>query len=250
MYKPRSFIGIVLFLLLQPFLLYLISETLNYVPDSIYYSTARFDRFDGLDLFSCTIYAILALAVWPFLMRYHYIIRSMNLPKKIIVSVITIIITAIISLYGIIDLIFPSDSGVRFLVGHPYCEDSLIQTIERCEGRNFGFLQARLSAVARYGVPVPNIEKSIDSANKLESRIENPLILKPTPCASLAGGFGEKCFAGKIFRGTGDLEYRNVYLFNGKILVLQGSNVNLTADQTKVDEANLDKFLDIERFRP
>lgn len=187
---------------------------------------------------------IVLFFTWPALNQWGVFIRKRSRVWRVILNILSCGFVIFCSCAALIlSVIAGPVYGPRFNTGHPYCKDSLVKSVERCEGRNFGLLQDRSSAVARYGSAVDNIEEAILSLPDYG--------MKDVPCSGLEGGFGSKCYIGSFLRETGDTNFMGVYIQGQNILVVETENVLLVKDPgyKEPHRAYLKDFLDIERFR-
>ena len=231
--------GVLLFLLALPGML-LLARLLSFaLPDAIYYPVSGYRDFLELT----PLLVILPLFGWPLC---HGIASWISgLPKAWRVSlrlVLCVVIVAVTLVGGVVAFWAPG----RFNVGHPYCQTPLLQQVERCEGVDRGFLQDRISAVAMSGPVVGNISDVVATFPEYN--------LFQVECADLAGGFGERCYAGSHLRSTGDTNFLNLYLSGSRGLVLITENippVKRSADAAEHQIFNpdmLDDFVDLTRF--
>lgn len=123
----------------------------------------------------------------------------------------------------------------RFLMNARYCTSPLLETLERCEGRDESY-RRNFWVSALYGTPVANIQTAIKALPHYD--------ILEVPCATLPGGFGKRCFAGTKPAdqyGLGDIA---IYLADNKILVLQTEHVALPFEPRESTY-----WVDMERFR-
>ena len=148
--------------------------------------------------------------------------------------------------------------GLRWTLGHPHCDSSYLERVERCEGRNFSIMQGRLHAIAIYGQSVKDVESKILGDSKYS--------MQQIGCSDLVGGFGQRCYSGVYQAKTGDTYYLNIYLQESKALILEAVNVPILVSKSMQENqfklhandqetyhdghktAELVTFLDINRF--
>lgn len=133
----------------------------------------------------------------------------------------------------------------HFSVGDGYCNDVMIEKLERCEGIGKGMLQDRVGAIARFGTAVKEIEKVIAAYPDFS--------ITETDCKNLPGQFGEKCYEGSFLRPTSDINFIGIYVADEKILVIETENIVLTSSQEgpvflPEDRLVLGNFVDVKRF--
>jgi hypothetical protein len=234
--------SIIMFVLGIPFLILFGYILQNMQPLSLYYSLLS-GVVAGLPL--CIPFLILVVAFWVFLRIANKFLAQRQRPLRIggrVALVIGVLLADVLSLA--MGFSIPR----RFDVGHAYCDMSplAVETL-RCEGEDWGFLQDRISAVARLGVAAEDI------AEKIETYPDFSLF--QTACADLPGGFGDTCYTGRFERKTGDTNFMNVYLAKDKVLVLETENIVINGSKENApifipgDELKLEKFVDLERFR-
>jgi hypothetical protein len=234
-FVPRGINVVLFYILLIPFSVGLEAVIESFLPDSLFYSPLSFNI--GFFGFTPMLFVGLLIPI-PFLNLYRGLVKKLRPLWFYIVSLFSTIIVLCLSLVGLM-LLF--DNHTRFNVGHPYCQSAFISDVERCEGKDFGFFQSRLSAVAIYGHRRDNIEQS---SQFLEYD------MKEISCSDLVGGFGEKCFTGSKERKTGDTNFLNVYIHGNDILVVLTENVLILKTKDQIHEWEmLEKYLDINRFR-
>ncbi len=136
-------------------------------------------------------------------------------------------------------------SSRHFSIGDSYCNSTIISELERCEGFDRGMLQDRISAIARFGTAVSNIEEMVMTYPKFS--------MKETDCKNLPGQFGQKCYEGEFLRPTNDTNFLGVYISGEKVLVIETENIVLTSSQKEsifLPESRpvLSDFVDVNRF--
>lgn len=234
--------SVIMFVLGVPFLVLFGTVLQDVQPVPLYYSVLS-AHVAGLPL--CIPFIILVAAFWIFLRVGN---RFLNKRGKIIRVSGRVALVAGIVLADILSFAIGLSLPRRFNVGHDYCEMIPLSTGPvRCEGLDKGFMQGRLSAVARLGVAAEDIVRKVETYPDYS--------LFQAECAELAGGFGDTCYTGSYQRKTGDTNFMNVYLHKDKVLVLETENI--VVNGTKTDgpvfmpgqEPKLGDFVDLERFR-
>lgn len=234
--------SLIMFVLGVPFLMFFGYILQDMQPVSLYYS-ALSSQMGGLPL--CIPFLLLVAAFWFFLRFANKFLSGRGKLVKIggRIALAGGILLADILAFGM-GLSMPR----RFDVGHGYCDmKPLSEKTLRCEGEDWGFMQGRLSGVARMGIAADDIIKKIDTFPDYS--------LFQTDCASLPGGFGETCYTGRYQRQTGDTNFMNIYLSNDKILVLETENIAVNGSEgdgpvfAPGDEPDLNDFVNLERFR-
>jgi len=226
--KPSVF-GVVLFLFSLLLLLALHDFLIKKTPDALYYPFAH-----NFGFFTVSVYFLpIVLFFWGACNGLNYYLRSMKSIVKNLLQVFVFIGVIGLSFFVMLQTMF--SGGARFDVGHPFCVDELIEHVERCEGRNYGFMQGRFHGAVMLGKPVPGIEQKVFSVPKYS--------MQKVSCSNLAVGFGQKCYSGDYFANTGDHYYLNVYL-NGKALLVV-KTVNAVLDGSSNEYETL---FDLKRF--
>lgn len=228
-YLPSGF-GIFYFIIGVP-AVFLAALIIAYtLPDGVYYSVLRYLPF------------ILLVGIYGFGLKYC--VRFINARSHKAVRVISRIVLGLL----VVGVALPLAGGAmfgprKFNTSDGYCEDKLIAKLERCEGTDRGILQGRISAVARFGEAVPNLNEVIQTYPDFS--------LFQINCPELSGGFGERCYTGQFLRETGDTNFLGVYITKTKVLVVETENIPLAAQDemphvyTKSNEANAPEIIDM-----
>ncbi len=206
------------------------------LPDRLYYNLSTNFRFWEISaLFP--IFLILWLIISNWVCRKNNTKRKINAFRILKILFFYILLFFTTSLFAF-SLFF--GYGAHFNVGHPHCTNigqNILKKIERCEGKNYSFLQARSDLVAVSGPKAINFENS---------SYFSEYNLKEVPCSSLLGQFGNICYAGELLRSTGDTNYMNIYIHGESALVLEGTNVPIFTNNSYSSIKS--NFLDIHRF--
>ncbi len=234
--------SLIMFVLGIPFLLFFGQVLQNFQPVPLYYSVLS-GTVANIPL--CIPFLLLVAVFWFFLRLANRILSERG--KALRIGGRLLLVGGILVL-DVLSFAMGISLPRRFDVGHSYCEMSPFSAdATRCEGEDWGFMQGRLSAVARMGVAADDIFKKIETYPDYT--------LFQTECSGLAGGFGEKCYSGRYQRKTGDTNFINVYLFKDKILVLETENIVVNDSKgdgpafAPGDEPKLNDFVDLERFK-
>ncbi len=234
--------SLIMFVLGVPFLILLGTVLQDIQPVTLYYS-ALSAHVAGLPL--SIPFILLVISFWFFLRAANRLLSKRS--KGVRIGGRAVMVGGIL-LADFLSLVMGLSLPRRFNVGHDYCEMIPLSTGPvRCEGLDKGFMQGRLSAVARLGVAAEDIVRKVETYPDYS--------LFQVECAELAGGFGDTCYTGSYQRKTGDTNYMNVYLHKDKVLVLETENI--VVNGTKADgpvfmpgqEPKLGDFVDLERFR-
>lgn len=233
LFIPQASNVLVFYVLSFPALFVWATFAASWLPDFLYYTPLSF----YIEFFEITpalaVLFILALPAWNI---YGLAVEKI---KPLWRNLIDLLVLVILCLLTFVSLMQSLGSSSRFNVGHPYCKSPFIADVSRCEGRNFGFMQSRLSGVALLGPRIENFEQAL---------LSSEYHLKETPCFSLAGQFGDKCYTGSLPRRTGDENFLNIYTQGTLVLVLLTENVPMPHAVAMPHKWGLDKFLNIERF--
>ncbi len=157
-YKRINLMGVVFFLLASPLLFYVLPLFLaKLLPDQLYYTPLTFYSH----FYEVTpLIIILPLLAWPILMGLGLAISGIKgRAQRYVTFVLTLaVLPGAIALFfymapqeWIGAIFLNSMTNNRVTLGHPMCSSPLLVYVDRCEGRNRGFMQARLNAVAIYG---------------------------------------------------------------------------------------------------
>lgn len=234
-FLPRGLGSLFFVVLLIPFWYMCSLFLVIFLPDVLFYNPLTF--YAGPYLFTPTFPVLLAFSL-PLLTVYSYGVRKLYPVLRYLLGAILLYIVFAVSCMGLVAIMMGVPS--RFNLGHPYCKSPFIETVTRCEGQNFGFMQARLSGVVMYG----GLKKERFTQELTGSEYQ----LKEVPCDKLVGGLGQECYTGSFFRHqTGDTNFLNLYINGENILVVLTENVPIGDDS--VSPRKLQEFFDIERFR-
>jgi hypothetical protein len=208
----------------------------SFLPLDVFYSLSGTFIFC---LMAFIFFAIAALILFGFLK----LIGKFTKPWRVAAFIFLVLIVVSANFMVLMTFIFTPFH--RFSVGEGYCDDPLIAEVQRCEGLDRGILQDRVSAIARYGTAVKDIENVITTYPNFS--------LKETDCKTLSGQFGQKCFEGSFLRETSDTNFLGVYIAGEKVLVIETENIPLTSTQSgpvflPEHRPVLSDFVDVTRF--
>ena len=232
--------SVLIFLLSLPALLATGWVLSAFLPDQLYYSPFTF----SLSVIPMNLPFLIFAAVHVLVIGIFSVFLQRQ--KTSIKAIVWCVLLVAIAVADLIAVMASLQLPRKFYPGHAYCEDVLIAKVERCEGTDKGFMQGRLSAVARFGQGNAEVVKKITALPDYA--------LLQTDCKDLPGGFGESCYTGSYQRHTGDTNYMNVYVHKDKILVLETENIAINAvpgDEPVFlpgQEPQLEDFLRLSRF--
>lgn len=233
-FLPRGVSSIAVFIFLIPFWYMCSLLLVAFLPDVLFYNPLTF--YVGFYLFT-PIFPVLLAFSFPLSTVYSYGVRKLYPVLRYLLGGIVLCVIFAVSLMGLAAIVMGIPS--RFNLGHPYCQSPFIETVTRCEGQDFGFMQARSSGVAMYG--------DLKRAGLAQEISKSEYQLKEISCDKLVGGFGEKCYTGSFLRQTGDTNFLNIYIHGEKILVILTENAPILVDEVSLEK--LQKFFKIERFK-